>query len=48
MRNPLQPLSRCYATRCNNCGMASMWRDIVAKKLTALAQSAALARKKFG
>jgi len=33
---------------CTNCGMAPMRRDIALKKLQALAQGAALARKKFG
>jgi 5-methyltetrahydropteroyltriglutamate--homocysteine methyltransferase len=33
---------------CTNCGMAPMRRDIAAKKLEALAQGAALARRKFG
>ena len=33
---------------CTNCGMAPMRRDIAAKKLEALAQGAALARKNFG
>jgi 5-methyltetrahydropteroyltriglutamate--homocysteine methyltransferase len=33
---------------CTNCGMAPMRRDIAAKKLTALAQGAALARERFG
>ncbi len=33
---------------CTNCGMAPMRRDIAVKKLEALAQGAALARKKFG
>lgn len=33
---------------CTNCGMAPMHRDIAMKKLAALAQGAALARKKFG
>jgi 5-methyltetrahydropteroyltriglutamate--homocysteine methyltransferase len=32
---------------CTNCGMAPMRRDIAVKKLEALAQGAALARKKF-
>jgi len=32
---------------CTNCGMAPMRRDIAEKKLAALAQGAALARKKF-
>jgi len=33
---------------CTNCGMAPMRRDIATKKLEALAQGAALARKSFG
>jgi len=33
---------------CTNCGMAPMRRDIAARKLKALADGAALARKKFG
>jgi 5-methyltetrahydropteroyltriglutamate--homocysteine methyltransferase len=33
---------------CTNCGMAPMRRDIALKKLKALAQGAALARKKLG
>ncbi|MCC6946386.1 MAG: methionine synthase [Bradyrhizobiaceae bacterium] len=33
---------------CTNCGMAPMRRDIAYAKLAALAQGAALARKKFG
>jgi 5-methyltetrahydropteroyltriglutamate--homocysteine methyltransferase len=33
---------------CTNCGMAPMRRDIAARKLEALADGAALARKKFG
>jgi 5-methyltetrahydropteroyltriglutamate--homocysteine methyltransferase len=34
-------------TVCTNCGMAPMRRDIAARKLAALAQGAALARKNF-
>jgi 5-methyltetrahydropteroyltriglutamate--homocysteine methyltransferase len=33
---------------CTNCGMAPMRREIAVKKLEALAEGAALARKKFG
>jgi 5-methyltetrahydropteroyltriglutamate--homocysteine methyltransferase len=33
---------------CTNCGMAPMRRDIAAAKLAALADGAALARRKFG
>jgi 5-methyltetrahydropteroyltriglutamate--homocysteine methyltransferase len=33
---------------CTNCGMAPMHRDVATQKLVALAQGAALARKKFG
>ena len=33
---------------CTNCGMAPMHRNVAAKKLEALAQGAALARRKFG
>jgi len=33
---------------CTNCGMAPMRREIAAKKLEALGQGAALARKKYG
>jgi 5-methyltetrahydropteroyltriglutamate--homocysteine methyltransferase len=33
---------------CTNCGMAPMRRDIAAKKLEALAQGAALARRQLG
>ena len=33
---------------CTNCGMAPMRRDVAMAKLSALAQGAALARKKFG
>ncbi len=33
---------------CTNCGMAPMRREVAAKKLQALGQGAALARKKFG
>jgi 5-methyltetrahydropteroyltriglutamate--homocysteine methyltransferase len=32
---------------CTNCGMAPMHRDVAMRKLQALAQGAALARKKF-
>jgi len=32
---------------CTNCGMAPMRRDIAVKKLEALAQGVALARKKL-
>jgi 5-methyltetrahydropteroyltriglutamate--homocysteine methyltransferase len=32
---------------CTNCGMAPMRRDIAMAKLSALAQGAALARRKF-
>jgi 5-methyltetrahydropteroyltriglutamate--homocysteine methyltransferase len=33
---------------CTNCGMAPMRRDIAAKKLSVLAQGAALARERLG
>jgi len=40
------PRERLFA--CTNCGMAPMDRDIALKKLEALAQGAALARRKYG
>lgn len=44
----LQFVARERLFPCTNCGMAPMDRDIAVRKLEALAQGAALARKKFG
>lgn len=44
----LQFVARERLFPCTNCGMAPMDREIAVRKLEALAQGAALARKKFG
>lgn len=44
----LQFVARERLFPCTNCGMAPMDREIAVRKLQALAQGAALARKKFG
>jgi 5-methyltetrahydropteroyltriglutamate--homocysteine methyltransferase len=43
----LQFVPKARLMPCTNCGMAPMNRDIALRKLEALAQGAALARKKF-
>ena len=44
----LQFVAREHLLPCTNCGMAPMDRDIAVRKLEALAQGAALARRRYG
>jgi 5-methyltetrahydropteroyltriglutamate--homocysteine methyltransferase len=44
----LQHVPRNRIFPCTNCGLAPMSREVATKKLEALAQGAALARKRYG